>query len=54
MKVIYMEQTLKLIAKTKGVAVAKAMEEMGKIEYVEDTPYLVIKIEDENVASVEN
>lgn len=30
------------------------MEEMGKIEYVEDTPYLVIKIDDENVVSVKN
>lgn len=54
MKVIYMEQTLQLIAKTKGVAVAKAMEEMGTIVYLDDTPYLVIKIDDENVVGLEN
>lgn len=45
MKVIYMEQTLQLIAKIKGVEVPKAMEEMGEIKYLGDIPYLVIKIE---------
>jgi hypothetical protein len=54
MKLIYMEQTLQLIAKAKGVEVAKAMEEMGTIEYLEDVPYLVIKIEEENVVGLEN
>lgn len=54
MKLIYMEQTLQLIAKTKGVKVAKAMEEMGTIEYLKDVCYLVIKIEDENVVDVKN
>jgi hypothetical protein len=49
-----MEQTLQLIAKAKGVEVAKAMEEMGTIEYLEDVPYLVIKIEEENVVGLEN
>lgn len=42
MKVIYMEQTLQLIAKTQGVEVAKAIEETGEIKYLENTPYLVI------------
>jgi len=41
MKLIYMEQTLQLIAKTQGVEVAKAIEETGKIKYIGNTPYLV-------------
>lgn len=43
MKLVYMEQTLQLIAKTQGVEVAKAIEETGDINYLGDTPYLVIK-----------
>jgi hypothetical protein len=43
MKVIYMEHTLQLIAKMKGVEVVKAIEETGEIKYLGDTPYLVIK-----------
>jgi hypothetical protein len=54
MKVIYMEKTLQLIAKTQGVEVAKAIEETGEINYLGDTPYLVVKINDENVVGVEN
>lgn len=42
MKVIYMEQTLQLIAKTQGVEVAKAIEKTAEIKYVGDTPYLLI------------
>jgi hypothetical protein len=45
MKIIYMEQTLKLIAKTQGVEVAKAMEETGEIKYLKDAPYLVVELE---------
>ena len=54
MRVIHMEQTLQLIAKIKGVEVPKAMEELGTINYVGDIPYLVIKIDEENVVGVEN
>jgi hypothetical protein len=43
MKVSYMEQTLQLIAKTQGIEVTKAIEETGEINYLGDTPYLVIK-----------
>ena len=45
MKLIYIEQTLQLIAKTQGVEVAKAIEKKGKIKYIGNTPYLVIKQE---------
>lgn len=40
-KVVYMEQTLVVIAKTQGVEVAKAIEKKGKIKYIGNTPYLV-------------
>lgn len=53
MKVVYMECTLKLLAK-KDPSTPKALEEMGTINYVGDIPYLVIKIEDENVVVLEN
>lgn len=43
MKLIYMEQTLQLIAKTQGVKVAIAIEKKGKINYKAYPPYLVIK-----------
>jgi hypothetical protein len=46
MKLVYMEKTLQLIAKTQGVEVAKAIEQTGEIKYLEDTPYLIIKIND--------
>jgi hypothetical protein len=42
MKVVYMEQTLKIIAKLEGVAEAKRLEAEGEIKYVGDTPYLLI------------
>lgn len=42
MKVVYMEQTLKMIAKSQGVAEAKKLEAEGEIKYVGDTPYLLI------------
>lgn len=45
MKLVYMEQTLKLIAKTQGVEEAKKIEQTGEIKYLGDTPYLVIKQE---------
>ncbi len=45
MKLIYMEQTLQLIAKTQGVKEAKLIEETGEIKYLGNTPYLVIKKE---------
>lgn len=45
MKLVYMEQTLQLIAKTQGVDKAKAIEETGEIKYLGDTPYLLIKQE---------
>lgn len=47
MKVIYMEQTLQLIAKKRGVEQAKKLEELGTIEYLEDIPYLVITLGEE-------
>ena len=47
MKVIYMEQTLQLIAKTKGVEQAKKIEKLGTIEYLEEIPYLVIEVNEE-------
>lgn len=44
-----MEQTLQLIAKTKGAKVAKYLEAQGTIEYLEDVPYLVIELEEEKI-----
>lgn len=53
MKVVYMECTLQMMAK-KDPTLPQKLEGMGTIEYVNDIPYLVIKIQEENVAVVEN
>lgn len=42
-----MEQTLQLIAKTRGVEQAKKLEKLGTIEYLGDIPYLVIMLDEE-------
>lgn len=48
-----MECTLQLLAK-RDPSIPKALEEMGTIEYLGDVPYLVVKIEEENVVGLEN
>lgn len=43
MKVIYMEQTLQLIARTQGAEVAQQIISQGEVKQTEIGTYLVIK-----------